>query len=142
MVGGFISAVISFLHVILAIKPELYGVIAPSQASALSQMAVQGSSITTIFSVAIALVFAVWTVYALSGAGILRQLPLLRPALITIGAIYFLRSLFLPTEIKMVLTEEAPVRIVLYSTISLVAGMFYLIGGFSRRSPMRSSKRV
>lgn len=132
--GGFISALISLLHVILAIKPGLYSVIAPSQASALSQMAVQGSRITSIVSIAIALVFAIWTIYAISGADLLRQLPLLRPALIAIGVIYILRSLFLPTEIRMVSNEGAPSRIAFYSILSFVAGLLYLIGVFTRRS--------
>ena len=138
--GGVISILISILHFILAMKPALYGVIAPGQASALSQMAEQGSSLTTILSIAIALIFAIWAIYAFSGAGLLRSLPLLRAVLIMVGVIYLLRALFLPTEINMVLNEGQPFRIVVYSAVSLLAGLLYLIGVLMRKTSARKLK--
>ncbi|MGB3753138.1 MAG: hypothetical protein WA954_04475 [Parerythrobacter sp.] len=43
----------------------------------------------------IALVLAIWGLFALSGAGAFRRLPLLRTALVTITAIYLLRGAML-----------------------------------------------
>jgi hypothetical protein len=128
LAGGVISALISALHVILALRPTLYAYVTADQESALAQMAEQGSSLIQIATVALALLFAIWALCAFSGAGLMRRLPLLRAALIAIGVIYILRALFLPTEINMVMTQGYPFRFVVFSTISLAAGLFYLIG--------------
>jgi hypothetical protein len=134
--GGVMSALISILHVILALRPELYRYIGPGQESALTQMAEQGSSLTSIATVVLAVIFAIWATYAFSSAGLIGPLPLLRVALITIGVIYILRALFLPVEINMVLTQGYPFRFVVFSTISLVAGLLYLIGVWKQRAPL------
>lgn len=125
--GGVMSALISLLHIILAVYPSLYKYIGLDQ-SALTQMAEQGSSITTIVSLALALLFAIWAIYAFSGSGLIRPLPLLRFALIAISVIYILRALFLPSEINMVLNQGYPSRFIVFSTISLIAGLLYLLG--------------
>jgi hypothetical protein len=133
--GGVMSGLVAILHAVLAVEPALYRYVAPGQGSTLAEMAVEGSSVTTIASVAIALVFALWALYAFSGAGLIGRLPLLRAALIAIGAIYVLRALALPTEIRMVSAEGYPFRFVVFSGISLVAGLLYLIGAFRQRAP-------
>lgn len=132
--GGVISALISILHVILAFKPELYRHIVAGQESALGQMAEQGSSLITAATVALASMFAFWALYAFSGAGLTGPLPLLRVALVAIGGVYVLRSLFILTEMDMVLNQGYPFRFVIYSTISLVTGLLYLIGILRRRA--------
>lgn len=131
--GGVLSALIAGLHLALAAFPALYGYVAPGQ-SALTEMAVQGSRVTTMVSLALAFLLAVWAVYGFSGAGLIRPLPLLRAALLAIGAIYVLRALFLPTEVRMVLAEGYPLRFVLFSILSLAAGLLYLIGSWKQRA--------
>lgn len=131
--GGVITALISLLHVVLAVRPELYRYFGPGQGSELAQRAVEGSRGTTIASVLLALVFAIWAIYAFSGAGLIGGFPLLRPALIVIGVIYILRSLFIISEIRMVISQGYPFRFVVFSAISLVAGMLYLIGSQATR---------
>lgn len=125
--GGVMSTLISLLHVFLAVFPELYRFIGPDR-SALTEMATQGSSITTFVSVVLALLFAIWALYAFSGAGLIPPFPLLRFALILISAIYLLRALFLLSEIGMVLNQGYPFRFIVFSAISLAAGLLYLIG--------------
>lgn len=44
----------------------------------------------------IALVLAVWSVYALSGAGVIGPLPCLRPVLVTITSVFLLRAVIGP----------------------------------------------
>jgi hypothetical protein len=134
--GGAISALISILHAILATQPQLYRYIVPGQESALSQMAEAGAILTVIASIFLALIFALWALYAFSGAGLIGSLPLLRKALVAIGVIYLLRSLFLPSEINMVLTQGYPFRFVVFSSISLAAGLLYLIGVFKRKEQL------
>jgi hypothetical protein len=126
--SGVISALIAIFHVILVLRPELYAYVAPGQGDVLSQMAEQGSTLTTIATITLAIIFAIWAIYAFSGAGLLPQQPLLRPLLIAIAVIYILRGLFLLTEIKMVLEQGYALRFVLFSSLSLVTGLLYLVG--------------
>jgi hypothetical protein len=51
-----------------------------------------------------------------------------RGALILISAIYLLRALAIITEINMVINQGYPLRFVVFSIISLVAGLLYLFG--------------
>ena len=137
--GGVMSALISLLHIILAVYPSLYRYIGPDQ-SALTEMAEQGSSITTIVSVVLAFLFAIWAIYAFSGSGLIRPLPLLRFALVAICVIYILRALFLLSEINMVLNQGYPFRFIVFSTISLVAGLLYLFGILRRNRYMTRTR--
>ena len=50
-----------------------------------------------------ALIPALFGFYALSGAGVIRRLPLLRTALVGIGSLFFLRGLFIILTVLMVL---------------------------------------
>jgi len=140
LAGGVISALISILHFILALQPALYRHIIASQESALAKMAEQGSKPTTVATVVLTLIFAIWAAYAFSGAGLIHRLPLLRAALIANGVIYILRALFIPIEVNMVLNQGYPFRFVVFSTISLVAGLFYLIGIFFKTGSLNPGK--
>ena len=137
--GGMISTLISIMHVLLVLKPALFVYISAGQESMLAQLAVQGSSPTTIATVALALIFAVWAIYAFSGAGLIRPLPLLRAALILISVIYLFRALAIFTEINMVMNQGYPFRFVVFSAISLIAGLFYLFGVLIQRSDSTQS---
>lgn len=132
--GGIVSTLISSLHFILAFKPGLYKHISAGQESALAQMAEQGSRPTTVAAIALALLFAIWAAYAFSGARWIKPLPLLRAALIAMGVIYMVRALVIPIELNMILTGGYPFRFVVFSTISLVAGLLYLVGIFKGRA--------
>jgi len=133
LAGGIISGLIAILHAVLVVMPDLYRHISPDPDSAISQMAIQGSALTTAATAALAVIFAVWALYAFSSAGLVGRLPLLRPALVVIGILYLLRGLTLPTEINMVLTQGYPFRFVVFSIVSLVAGLLYLIGVLQRK---------
>jgi hypothetical protein len=50
------------------------------------------------------------------------------------------RSLFLLTEINMVVTQGYPFRFVIFSTVSLVAGLQYLIGALKYRVSLTFSR--
>jgi hypothetical protein len=126
--GGVISAAIAILHVVLTFKPEWWRYISGAVESPLAEMAERGSIGTRIASVALALIFAIWALYAFSGVGLIGPLPWLRTALIAIGAIYILRSLAIFPEINMVRSEGYPPQLVVFSSISLVTGLLYLIG--------------
>jgi uncharacterized membrane protein len=68
--------------------------------------------------------------YALSGAGEIRRLPLLRTVLVGITAIYFLRGLLLlPQALAFHRAPTLmPIRFLLMSAIALAVGMVHLAG--------------
>ncbi|HJY64385.1 MAG TPA: hypothetical protein VJ455_09530, partial [Ignavibacteria bacterium] len=79
------------------------------------------------------LVFALFGFYALSGAGIIKRLPLLRSGLVIIGVLFTLRGLFLVLELLInagILQGSMiiPTRELVSSSVSLIIGLFYLIG--------------
>jgi hypothetical protein len=63
----------------------------------IAAMAARGHWYPATMALAIAAMLSVWAAYALSGAGAIRRLPLLRTALVVITAVYLLRGLlFMP----------------------------------------------
>jgi hypothetical protein len=106
------------LHLALVFKPQWYRHFGADE---LVQLHEQGSRFTVLVRFGLTLMFAVWGAYALSGAGVIKQLPLLRISLIAIGVIYILRSLMLPAELFKVLLSGYPFRFVVLSTGSLTA---------------------
>ena len=129
MLGGVASMLIAALHVALVIRPQAYRCCGAAE---LAQLAEQGSPFTMLVTIGLALMFAAWGAYALSGAGLIRQLPLLRTVLVAIGVIYILRGLLLPSELVKVLLSGYPFRFVAFSTGSLAIGLLYLVGSLAR----------
>ena len=81
-----------------------------------------------VLCLAIAAVVAAFGLYALSGAGKVRPLPLLRTVLIVATAIYLLRGLLVIPQMPIVLKHPGLVRFVVFSTISLGVGVIHLGG--------------
>ena len=128
--GSIASFLITLLHLALVFKPQWYRYFGADE---LVQMHEKGSPFTVLVTLGLALMFALWGAYALSGAGVIRRLPLLRISLIAIGAIYSLRGLMLPSEIVKVLQSDHPFRFVVFSTGSLAIGLLYLVGTLVRQ---------
>lgn len=61
----------------------------------MARMVERGLVLPHLYTVAIAGILLVWAAYALSGAGVIGRLPLLRLGLVVISAIYLVRSLAL-----------------------------------------------
>ncbi len=89
--GATLSAVAAVLHILIVIKgAPWYRFFGAGESFAVA--AEQGKLWPHIATLGIALVLLIWSVYALSGAGVLQPLPLLRIALVSITAIYLLRG--------------------------------------------------
>ena len=87
----------------------------------------QGDKTLLWMTVGITAVLSLWSAYALSGAGIIARLPLLRTALVLITAIYLARgALLIPTIILVPYPEGA--FDYWSSAIVLVYGLVHLIG--------------
>jgi hypothetical protein len=78
-----------------------------------------------------ALIFAVFGLYALSGAKSIRHLPLLRLGLAGISSLYLLRGLFIILTVLAILgilQGETPIQGVISHLVFLTAGVAYAVG--------------
>ena len=81
----------------------------------------------------VALLLVIFGFYGLSGAGVIRRLPLLRPGLLMIGLLYCMVGVNFIFQVLAMLgilpsAGPIPVLLVLVSAGALVAGLAYLIG--------------
>jgi len=122
--GALLSALAAALHVgCIVFGAPWYRFFGAGERMA--QMAIAGNWYPTVVTAAIASILTVWSLYALSGAAVIRPLPLLRPALCVVTTIYLLRGLaILPLA---VLGKTTPFWW-WSSTICLLIGIVHLIG--------------
>jgi hypothetical protein len=93
----------------------------------MAQMAGAGQIYPTIVTSVIVIVLSVWSLYALSGAGIIFRLPLLRTGLCVIASIYLLRAVAFFPLMKM-FPDNSILFWVISSSICFMFGLLYLIG--------------
>ena len=93
----------------------------------MARAAERGALRPTLITFLIAAALAVWSAYAFSGAGLIARLPLLRPALIAISAVYLARAAALPL---MLATGQrwTPSFLYISSAIVLIFGVVHAIG--------------
>ena len=93
----------------------------------MAQLAEAGHWYPPVVTVSIAAVLAIWAAYALSGAGVIRRLPWLKPVLCAITAVYLLRGLVI---VPVWLAPPSPATAfgLWSSAICLVFGAVHLIG--------------
>src|SRR3712207_9506617 len=85
--GALLTGAASLLHVAIIVGgPDWYRFFGAGERMA--RLAARGSSYPAILTAGIAAALAVWALYALSGAGVVRRLPFLRLALALIAAVY------------------------------------------------------
>lgn len=125
MTGAALSALASLLHVAIIVGgPDWYRFFGAGEEMA--RMAGAGSPVPALVTLGIATVLAIAALYALSGAGRIRRLPLLRPALCVITAVYLLRGLALVPALAVPALRE-PFN-VWSSLICLAFGLVHLGG--------------
>ena len=90
-VGAALSALAALLHLgCIAFGAPWYRFLGAGERMA--QMAAAGHWYPTTAALVIASVLSLWSLYALSGAGAVRRLPLLRTVLCAITGVYLLRG--------------------------------------------------
>lgn len=126
IVGAALSAIAALLHLAaIAFGASWYRFLGAGERMA--QMASAGRLYPTVVTLAIAAVLLVWSLYALSGAGVIGRLPFLRPALCAITGIYLLRAVaFLP--LMRLIPGNSQRFWLVSSAICLVFGVVHLIG--------------
>ena len=127
LVAAGCSGFVTLLHVAIAVfGPPWYRYFgAPSLAARIEAGA---ALVPILLTVAVAALVALWACYALSGAGAIRRLPLLRPGLFAIAGIYLLRGVQVVPEAGAVARGALPVRFAVFSAFSAFAGVVYLWG--------------
>jgi hypothetical protein len=131
--GGLLTGAAALLHVAIILGgPQWYRFFGAGERMA--RLAARGSSYPAIVTATIAVILGVWALYALSGAGLLRRLPLLRVVLVLIAAIYLVRGLlgvpivlFVDDPYSRELRERMTFMIV-SSAISTFLGLCYAFG--------------
>jgi len=128
VIAGFLSLAVALFHVVMAFIPRL-----ARYFGAPERLLSAGRVVLALATLLIAAIFALWGLYGLSGAGWFTPLPLLRPALVTIGAIYLSRgALILPQLLTVtgLVTFKVPAerQHILSSAASLTIGIAYLVG--------------
>lgn len=134
--GAAVSAAIAALHVAVVVAgPPGYRYFG---APALALAADRGAMWPALVTLALAVMFAVWALYALAGMGVVRPLPLLRTVLLLVGTVYVLRGILLAPELVGLLTGALRhQRALAFSAVSLLAGVCYLVGFRALRTPRR-----
>ncbi len=126
IIGGVLSFLAALLHIGIIIGgASWYRFFGAGEKMA--TMAETGSWYPTVVTLIITVVLFIWGLYAFSGAGLIRTLPLLKIGLVVISVIYLTRGLaFIPA--LLIMPDKVDAFIVWSSLISLVFGLCYAIG--------------
>lgn len=125
VIAAGLSLLAALMHVGVIIKgPSWYHLFGAGDRFVRAAQA--GRKFPAVITAAIALVLAAWAAYALSGAGVIDHLPLLRPALCVITLVYLLRGLLGPFTLPG--TGRSTRFIAISSAVCLVYGLVHLFG--------------
>ena len=129
ILGGILSIAIAILHIAIifggAPAYRYFGA-----GEEMAQMASSGSVLPALITLLIAVIFAIWGLYAFSGAGVIRHLPLLRIGLVVIASIYTLRGLGIIPQVVWMINSPKSVssQDIVFSLVSLLVGVIYFTG--------------
>lgn len=128
---------IALLHAaMIFMDPWIYAYFGAPQ---LGRAKAAGYSYPDLMAAGLVLIFAAFGAYALSGAGRIRRLPLLRIGLVLIGMVFTLRGLVLIPELAGLASgADVPPRMAFFSLVSLVTGVAFLAGTRSRWRQMKA----
>lgn len=125
--GAVLSGIAALLHLgCIIFGSTLYRFFGAGERMA--QLAAAGSPVPAVITVGIVAVLALWSAYALSGAGVIARLPLLRVSLCAIAGIYLLRGVA-GFVLAAVAPGERSVALWLWSSVICFGiGALYLVG--------------
>ena len=127
ILAGVLSFCAAIFQVAIAIVPEW------SAAFGAGAALVSNPPLLLALGILVGLLLVVFGLYGLSGAGVIRRLPLLRLGLLVIGLLYPLVGINFIFQVLALLgilpsTRPVPLFQLLISLGALVAGLAYLIG--------------
>jgi hypothetical protein len=127
LAGGVSSGVAAAAHLACVIGgPRWYA--AMGAPPGYVRAAERGAWAPALVTIGIAAVLALWSAYALSGAGVIGRLPLLRLALLGITAVYLARGLVIVAPALLRRPDLSPAFITLSSLVVLAMGMVHAAG--------------
>ncbi len=142
--GGAVTGVAALLHLAIVVGgPGWYRFVGAGERVA--RLAAHGSIYPAVITTCIAAILGVWTLYALSGAGVVRHLPFLRPALALIAAVFLARGIL---GIPAVMSMDDPYArarttfMVASSAICTLLGLCYGVGAARARKPSPAPRRL
>ena len=107
------------------IGPECYAAqMAPPQ---MIESAKNGTYLAPVANIVVSTIFVIWGLYALSGTGFIRKLPLLKFAIYTIATLCIIRGT-LPLQLWLRYPERVSDLAFYYGVGWLVTGLLYLLG--------------
>jgi hypothetical protein len=125
--GGCLSAAAALLHLAVIVGgPDWYRFFGAGEGFAVA--AERGRWTPHLVAAGIAVLLSLWAAYAFSGAGLIRRLPLLRTALVTISAIYLARGLVILYPAGLARPDLSPRFMLWSSLIVLVYGIVHALG--------------
>lgn len=126
LTGAVLSALAALLHVGIIVKgASWYRFFGAGERFA--RAAESGERWPDVVTLGIAAVLAIWSAYALSGAGVIARLPWLKLALSLITAVYLLRGLALLPALVVARDKVTP--FLFWSSIVCIGyGAFHLLG--------------
>lgn len=131
LIGGWLSFIAALLHIACIVGgPDWYLFFGAGQKMA--QLAAQGDPYPIIITLAVASILIGWGLYALSGAGIIVKLPLLKTCLVLITVVYLVRGVaglivpFLTSNSD--IHQNSMTFWVVSSIVCCIYGLFYLAG--------------
>ena len=129
LVAGVLTSAIALLHIVIAFV-GVPGYRYFGAGERIARQAEAGSPLPALLTLLIASVFALFSLYAFSGSGVVRPLPLLRVVLLGIGTVFILRGLALFPQLMQLSQQGRPLlhRAVVFSAVSLFVGSSYLLG--------------
>lgn len=140
ILGGVFSTAIAILHIAIifggAPAYRYFGA-----GEEMAQMAIAGSVLPALVTFFIATIFAIWALYAFSGAGLIRHLPLLRIGLVVIAGIYTLRGIGVIPQVAWMINspKTVPPQDVVFSLVSLIVGIVYFAGTASTWKTLKTN---
>jgi|CXWL01.1.fsa_nt_gi hypothetical protein len=143
ILGGSLSIAIALLHIAIifggAPAYRYFGA-----GEEMAERAAAGSALPALLTLILAVIFTVWGLYAFSGAGLIRHLPLLRLGLAVIAGIYTLRGIgVVPQLFWMIVSPQAVApQEVVFSLASLFVGIAYLVGTISIWKRLPASRQT
>jgi len=143
ILGGSLSIAIALLHIAIifggAPAYRYFGA-----GEEMAELAAAGSVLPALLTLILAVIFTLWGLYAFSGAGLIRHLPLLRPGLAVIAGIYTLRGIgFVPQVFWMIASPQAVApQEITFSLASLFVGIVYLVGTISNWERLAASRQT
>ena len=137
VIGGVIAAATAIWHWLCIIGGPSWFVFARAP-QAVVESARQGTLFAPISTLLVGALFMSCTAYAFSGAGLIRKIPLLNPALISISILCILRGLyFMPYLLN---SAKPDIWLLVSSLVWLFCGICFLLGSLEQFSSEKSKK--